>query len=79
MTDEDFGAAEIYCDDEEDRLLGPEDQCPGCGNYYSLSIGPPTMLLAAYVSEEELDAWLEEHNYNVSQCTVCGWSSEDDG
>jgi hypothetical protein len=66
--------------DDQESLLGPEHPCPECGAYYTLSITAPPMPvhLAEYGTDEEIAAWDDDNDRNISQCTSCGWRSDDD-
>lgn len=63
---------------EEEEELCVLDACPECGNYYTLTTTAPPMPwhLAEHGTDEEQNQWGKEHNYNILECTVCGWRDD---
>ena len=63
-----------------DRPLCTEDRCPECGAYYVLIERAPHVpwLLQETGDDEDIEAWEAEHDYNVIECSRCGWCSDQD-
>ena len=62
------------------RLPEGCDPCPGCGQYYTLSITavPLPAMMAETATDEEIEEWETAHDYNISECTACGWRSDEE-
>lgn len=57
-----------------------EEACPSCGRYYVLTITAPPLpgYLADYGTDEQIEAWEEDHDYDILECLACGWRSDEE-
>lgn len=67
--------------DSGDPGFDERDQCPECGAFYQITVrapNPPSIFLE-YATDAEIEAWEDEHDYNIAECLCCGWRSDEEG
>jgi len=58
-----------------------EEACPSCGRYYVLTITAPPLpgYLADYGTDEQIEAWEEDHDYDILEGNAALWGSMEKG
>jgi hypothetical protein len=62
-------------------MIDERHACPACRSYYTLSnMAPPLpSFLAEHGSDDDIERWEAEHDYNIASCSACGWREDEDG